>query len=293
MTILVTGVVRGLSRIYANGLEGLELHIRKKHASDIPYVDGNGIEVRLHVGGAEYHATLRASARLDILWFSPTIFAANGTRSTLAEAFHAADIVRNERLDLVVDGTNFVARKRVVDNEALKAALDEVTERWRVSDDLTTRALADVTEARDELSKENPTTRSALIEARLGQGRFRHDLFKYWDKKCAVTSCDIAEVLIASHIKPWCESSNRERLDPFNGLPLISTLDRLFDAGLISFDDDGEMLIDPTISLDQREALGIGRPLRLRLYSPSRSKYLDWHRKNVFSGKRDEDATVS
>lgn len=41
----------------------------------------------------------------------------------------------------------------------------------------------------------------------------------------------------ASHAKPWRTSSDQERLDPHNGLPLIATLGVLFDRGLIGFAD--------------------------------------------------------
>ncbi|MGO7165362.1 HNH endonuclease, partial [Rhizobium johnstonii] len=60
-----------------------------------------------------------------------------------------------------------------------------------------------------------------------------------WHGRCAVTSCNLPAVLRASHIVPWREASNAERLDPENGLPLVATLDALFDVGLISFDDQG------------------------------------------------------
>jgi putative restriction endonuclease len=47
----------------------------------------------------------------------------------------------------------------------------------------------------------------------------------------------------ASHIKPWCESTNEERLNGENGLLLTPSIDHLFDRGFISFEDNGELLI--------------------------------------------------
>ena len=67
---------------------------------------------------------------------------------------------------------------------------------------------------------EDRTTRKALIDARLGQGQFRADVEKLWKSACAVTGRGIAAVLRASHIKPWSQSANKERLDPENGILL-------------------------------------------------------------------------
>jgi HNH endonuclease len=60
----------------------------------------------------------------------------------------------------------------------------------------------------------------ALVESRLGQGRFRQDLLSLWSRQCAVTGLGVAELLRASHIKPWRSSDNVERLDQYNGVLL-------------------------------------------------------------------------
>lgn len=44
---------------------------------------------------------------------------------------------------------------------------------------------------------------------------------------------------------PWAKASNAERLSPKNGLLLSATLDALFDAGLITFSEHGELLATP------------------------------------------------
>ncbi len=79
------------------------------------------------------------------------------------------------------------------------------------------------------------TTRKCLIDARLGQGQFRVDVEKLWRGACGVTGCRISAVLRASHIKPWSQSNNKERLDPENGILLAAHIDALFDRGLITF----------------------------------------------------------
>ena len=97
------------------------------------------------------------------------------------------------------------------------------------------------------------TERAALIAARVGQGAFRRNVLAI--NSCAVTSCSTTAALRASHIKPWYISTNLERLNPHNGLPLVASLDALFDLHLISFRDDGQMLVSPTIGSGDCETL--------------------------------------
>jgi len=121
-----------------------------------------------------------------------------------------------------------------------------------------------------------PTTRDALVAARRGQGRFRRELLKLWDNCCAVTGCSVTEALRASHAKPWRRSSDAERLDPHNGLPLLGTLDALFDAGLIGFDAQGEMKVSARLNASQRAELDLPRNLR-REPRPRCGAYLEAH----------------
>jgi hypothetical protein len=93
----------------------------------------------------------------------------------------------------------------------------------------------------DEIMAEDigETERERLVAARVGQGKFRSDLLSRWQNSCAVTGSTTLAAVRASHCKPWRSATNAERLDPANGLPLLATLDALFDAGLITFLDNG------------------------------------------------------
>lgn len=81
------------------------------------------------------------------------------------------------------------------------------------------------------------TERDVLSKARIGQGKFRADLVVSWGKgeTCVLTGLAVPEMLIASHIKPWRDCTNEERLDPMNGLLLAAHVDKLFDRYLLSF----------------------------------------------------------
>ncbi len=107
------------------------------------------------------------------------------------------------------------------------------------------------------------TEREALIAARIGQGKFREDVLERWEMSCAVTGCTILAAIRASHIKPWRESDNKERLDAENGLPLVATLDALFHRHLISFRSDGRIVISKTLG-DDLGSIGINANMRLQ-----------------------------
>jgi len=127
------------------------------------------------------------------------------------------------------------------------------------------------------------TTAKAVINARVGQGRFRHALLEFWDRCCAVTQMEDTRLLRASHIKPWAVSNNTERLDPSNGLLLSPSLDAAFDAGLISFSNSGKILISEHAVGDLKK-LGINSRMVIDGLSKAHNKYLKYHRKEIFEG---------
>ena len=122
---------------------------------------------------------------------------------------------------------------------------------------ITTKSnLVDDIEAIKKDSTISETQKELLTFARIGQGKYRKDLIELWEK-CSVSECNMTDLLIASHITPWSESSNEEKLDPYNGLLLLPNYDKLFDKHLISFDDDGKIIISPQIKKEEYKVLGI------------------------------------
>ncbi len=121
------------------------------------------------------------------------------------------------------------------------------------------------------------TEKENLIKCRIGQGEFRNKLIKYW-QGCSVTDFDQYDILIASHIKPWNKSNNQERLDVFNGLLLLPTLDKLFDKGYISFDDNGYILTSQL--LNNNTLLGINKEMKINIQTEHK-KYLKFHREFI------------
>ena len=122
------------------------------------------------------------------------------------------------------------------------------------------------------------TVQHRLVAARIGQGKFREDLLKYWGNACALTGSEVPEVLVASHIKPWAKGTNAERLDPNNGLLLVADADRLFDRGLISFTNSGQLIAKDSLSARQLGILGLSTGMCLRKVEKQHVSYLEVHR---------------
>jgi hypothetical protein len=128
---------------------------------------------------------------------------------------------------------------------------------------------------------DKPTTRLTLVEARIGQGAYRDGLLDAWDGMCAVTGCTFSPLLRASHAKPWKISTDKERLNPSNGLPLTANLDALFDVGFIGFDASGAMLVSPAFPIEHHALLDL--PTRLRKKpTKEQARFLAEHYQHVF-----------
>jgi len=130
------------------------------------------------------------------------------------------------------------------------------------------------------------TEAERLVIQRVGQDVFRDALLSYWEGRCAVTGVAEPRLLRASHIKPWakCET-DAERLDVYNGLLLAAHLDAAFDAGLISFADDGAIILSPQFTMEDRAALGIHEHLALRRVAGRHLPNLAWHRTFLLGSK--------
>jgi len=122
------------------------------------------------------------------------------------------------------------------------------------------------------------TEKTTYISARVGQGKYRHDLIGYWER-CALTGFADVRFLVASHIKPWRKSDNKERLDPYNGLLLLPNLDKVFDLGFITFAEEGKIIISDY--LEEVDKLGVNCEMRVRL-EDNHQGYMRFHREGVF-----------
>ena len=126
------------------------------------------------------------------------------------------------------------------------------------------------------------TERESIVKARIGQGKFREQLLAKYGT-CIISGIDISKALVASHIKPWAVSTNEERVSVNNGLLLSATYDRLFDSGLITFANEGKLIISRFISEENRNKLNIinGQIYKLQSNVQMRN-FLEYHNDVVF-----------
>ena len=116
-----------------------------------------------------------------------------------------------------------------------------------------------------------------INETRLGKNM----LFEMWGIRCVVTGVDQKELLIGAHIKPFSKSDDSKKIDEYNGLPLAPNPDKLFEIGLISFDDEGKILISKQLDDKALTKLSIKRDVKIKI-DEQHKKYLRYHRNNKF-----------
>ena len=137
----------------------------------------------------------------------------------------------------------------------------------------------------ENIKKENNTTvRKMLIDARLGQGKYKKELIKV-ENKCRFTNLSEPTFLIASHMKPWRECENDERLDPYNGLLLSPQYDLLFDKFLITFEDNGVLLLSENLGEDIKREWNLIQPEHAPFHK-KQLPYLNYHRNQFFEKQK-------
>lgn len=124
--------------------------------------------------------------------------------------------------------------------------------------------------------------REIITKARVNHGEYRNRVLNKYGG-CCLCGMNDKNLLIASHIKPWKDSDSKEKTDVNNALLLCPHHDKLFDKGLITFDDNGEIIISDYVELNNRLLLNIQPVDKLRIsISKETKEYLKWHRDNVF-----------
>lgn len=92
-------------------------------------------------------------------------------------------------------------------------------------------------------------TRRVVTEQRIKQNFFRRAVLSSYRGRCCMSGLSEPRLLVASHIVPWSKDK-ANRLNPSNGLCLSAIHDKAFDKGLITLDDDLQIIISE--SLKQR-----------------------------------------
>ena len=128
--------------------------------------------------------------------------------------------------------------------------------------------------------------RETIAKYRCAQGLFRRRVLAQEAGRCRVTGEIDPDLLRASHIKPWRSSNKNQKQDGDNGLLLAPHVDVLFDKGLISFADDGAMLLSEKLDAAVLQRWGIRYPLNVGPFREAQKKYLRHHRRVYRFGKK-------
>jgi 5-methylcytosine-specific restriction enzyme A len=137
--------------------------------------------------------------------------------------------------------------------------------------------------SRLELDLPGVTERKGLVTSRVGQGAYRKRIIHRWEYKCAVTGFDKLDVLIASHIVPWAGSNDNERLDVDNGILLSPTYDALFDRHLISFENNGKIILSGSIDEKAYNKIYVTGNEKIQNLNQYNQLYLERHRSLLIS----------
>lgn len=130
------------------------------------------------------------------------------------------------------------------------------------------------------------------VKTRIGQAAFRSAVLNSYQNKCCITGINNAELLVASHIKPW-QASNpiTEKTNPRNGLCLNSFHDKAFDCGLITIDKTFHVIISQNLAktdMDEstREWLKTYDHKQINIpekFTPS-LEFIEYHNDVIFQG---------
>lgn len=150
-----------------------------------------------------------------------------------------------------------------------KYSHDVLCELERLDIDVENKTIEEINEVGEVIER--------IVKARKNQNKFREALFKR-EGKCKICGLAHKELLIASHIKPWSKSTPEEKLNPFNGFLLCPNHDSLFDKHLISFQDNGEIIISKRLSEKEQELLNINKDILINIEEENK-KFLKDHRK--------------
>lgn len=130
-----------------------------------------------------------------------------------------------------------------------------------------------------DINKE--TEKQALVKIRMGHSELRNRILNH-KKECEICGIKNNKLLIISHIKPWAKSENSEKLDTNNILLLCSMHDALFDKGLISFDDNGKILISSELDEKEQALVNINEDSYIKITSDRQIEFLRYHREHIF-----------
>lgn len=138
-----------------------------------------------------------------------------------------------------------------------------------------------------------PTGREHIVsaKARVNQGFFRKAVLSSYSSTCCITGICTPQLLIASHIKPWKDSTANEKTDPRNGVCLNALHDKAFDQGYITIAKDYTIHVSSRLkdiydgkTIEQYFGAYQGRQIIMPDKFVPNPAYLEYHNDVIFQG---------
>lgn len=169
-------------------------------------------------------------------------------------------------------------------SEADRAIWDEFLEnRDRLVEEMETLVHDAPTVVQTLRTHEGPTEVTRTVRQRRGQGFFSRVVRAAYEERCAVTGLAVPSLNVASHIIPWASNEAR-RTDPTNGLLLSALVDRAFDRGLVTFDEESRLVCGRQLRAPTAKATALLSLQGIALRTPEKFRpdptALAWHREH-------------
>lgn len=129
---------------------------------------------------------------------------------------------------------------------------------------------------------------NVIAKRRIGQGPFRRLLEAQHGSKCFLSGVSKRELLIASHIVPWSIASQKDRVNKDNGLLLSVSWDSVFDKGLVTFGESGNVIFSSELDEHTAKNIGINKDAFIpqNLLNENRRNFLKYHREHIYKNSK-------
>ena len=122
------------------------------------------------------------------------------------------------------------------------------------------------------------------VAIRVGHQIFARGVRSVWNHTCALSGITERALLQACHLVPWGEASPTERTCADNGLLLCGHLHLLLDAHLISFANDGNLLVSRSATAATKRLLAVTGVKKLRReLSETQMSFVQRHRERAIT----------
>ena len=110
-----------------------------------------------------------------------------------------------------------------------------------------------IEEIKEPLAIEEGKMRSAWVQVRVNQARFRNSVLASYHATCCIRGLQHEKLVIASHIVSW-RMDRKNHLNPQNGLCLSALHDKAYDQGLITVMPDFTVRVSPAFKAHQADS---------------------------------------